>query len=89
MILHLDDGNHLNTIANEICEENFYIQSAELNGLDYNHLRMDHKTIMNGAKMEFKIRAEPNRNRRVNYIFSITNYEVPGDDLAALKTKSV
>ena len=60
MILHLDNGKDFKIIANNVSEDNFYIQSATLNGVEYNNSWLDYKTIMNGGTLKFEMGAEPN-----------------------------
>ena len=60
MILHLDNGKDFKIIANNVSEDNFYIQSAKLNGKEFNQPQIDYDTIVNGGVLEFEMGAEPN-----------------------------
>ncbi len=66
MVLHLDSGNDFKIIANNVSEDNFYIQSATLNGIDFNQAWIDHKTLLNGGALEFEMGSEPNVSWGVN-----------------------
>lgn len=41
---------------------NKYIQSAKLNGKDWNQSWFEHKELMNGGKLEFTMGNTPNKN---------------------------
>lgn len=60
MTLHLDSGNDFKIIANNVSENNFYIQAATLNGEEFNRPWIDYKTIMKGGVLEFEMGSEPN-----------------------------
>ena len=66
MILHLDNGNDFKIIANNVSEDNFYIQSATFNGTEFNKSWLDYKTIMNGGTLEFEMGSEPNKEWGIN-----------------------
>jgi len=61
MTLHLDNGNNFKIIANNVSENHFYIQSAKLNGQEFNQPWIDYQTIMNGGVLEFEMGNEPNK----------------------------
>ncbi len=61
MILHLDNGNDFKIVANNVSEDNYYIQSAIFNGKEFNKSWLDYKTIMNGGKLEFEMGPKPNK----------------------------
>ncbi len=61
MVLHLDNGNDFKIIANNVSEDNFYIQSAKLNGKTFNTPWIDYKTIMAGGVLEFEMGNKPNK----------------------------
>jgi putative alpha-1,2-mannosidase len=61
MKLHLGNGNKFEIIANNVSEENFYIQSAKLNGLDFNKCWLDYETIMKGGTLAFEMGSQPNK----------------------------
>ncbi|MEZ5103515.1 MAG: GH92 family glycosyl hydrolase [Draconibacterium sp.] len=62
MTLHLDNGNNFKIIARNVSEDNYYIQSAELNGEKFNQPWIDYKTIQNGGVLKFEMGAKPNVN---------------------------
>ena len=64
--LHLDNGKDFKIIANNVSENHFYIQSAQLNGKKFNQPWIDYKTIMNGGTLEFEMSAKPNKKWGVN-----------------------
>ena len=66
MTLHLDNGKDFKIIANNVSENHFYIQSAQLNGKEFNQSWIDYKTIMNGGTLEFEMGGEPNKEWGVN-----------------------
>jgi putative alpha-1,2-mannosidase len=61
MTLHLDNGNNFKIVANNVSENHFYIQSAKLNGQEFNQPWIDYKTIMNGGVLEFEMGNKPNK----------------------------
>ncbi|MCY1719653.1 GH92 family glycosyl hydrolase [Prolixibacteraceae bacterium Z1-6] len=61
MILHLNNGNQFKITANNVSEDNFYIQSAKLNGNELNKSWIDYSTIMAGGSLEFEMGTEPNK----------------------------
>ena len=62
MVLHLDNGNDFKIVANNVSEDNFYIQSATLNGRDFNQSWIGYKTILDGGVLEFEMGSEPNKS---------------------------
>lgn len=60
-ILHLDNGKDFKIVARNVSEDNFYIQSAKLNGEKYEGPWIEYKTIMNGGTLEFEMGPEPNK----------------------------
>jgi len=61
LILHLDNGNDFTIKANNVSEDNFYIQSAKLNRKKFNQAWIDYKTLMKGGILEFEMGPEPNK----------------------------
>ena len=61
LTLHLDSGKDFTIKANNVSEDNFYIQSAKLNGQEFNQPWIIYKTIMEGGTLEFEMGAEPNK----------------------------
>ncbi len=66
MVLHLDNGSDFKIIVNKVSEDNFYIQSAKLNGIDFNQAWISHKTLLDGGVLEFEMGPEPNITWGVN-----------------------
>ncbi len=60
LTLHLDNGKDFSIIAKNVSEDNYYIQSAKLNGNDFNTPWISYQTIMNGGILEFEMGSEPN-----------------------------
>ncbi|SFS62953.1 GH92 family glycosyl hydrolase [Lutibacter maritimus] len=48
--------------ADNVSDENIYIQSATLNGKDFNRTTISHKEIMQGGVLQFKMGKSPNKN---------------------------
>ncbi|MBB3699896.1 GH92 family glycosyl hydrolase [Flammeovirga yaeyamensis] len=59
--MKLENGNTFTVIANNNSEENVYIQSAKLNGKDFNLTYLTHDQIMAGGKIEFEMGPQPNK----------------------------
>ncbi|MCK4287807.1 MAG: chitobiase/beta-hexosaminidase C-terminal domain-containing protein, partial [Bacteroidales bacterium] len=48
--------------ANNVSDDNFYIQSANFNGKPYNKSYLKHSDIIKGGELVFKMGHEPNKN---------------------------
>jgi putative alpha-1,2-mannosidase len=59
--LHLENGNTFVIQATNNSEENFYIQSAELNGENYTHNYLKYESIQNGGTLTFDMSDKPNK----------------------------
>lgn len=59
LILHLDNGKDFKIIARNVSEDNFYIQSAKLNGKEFNQPWIYYKTLQEGGILEFEMGPEP------------------------------
>ncbi|MDL2257355.1 GH92 family glycosyl hydrolase [Bacteroidales bacterium OttesenSCG-928-I14] len=55
-------GKDFTIIAHNNSGENMYIQSAKLNGEDYNKCFLDHSDIIKGSTLELFMGSEPNKN---------------------------
>ena len=55
-------GKSFEVIAHNYSPTNKYIQSAKLNGKDWNQSWFEHKELMNGGKLEFTMGNTPNKN---------------------------
>lgn len=62
LILHLNNEKKFRIKAANVSEDNFYIQSAKLNGKEYNQSWIDYKTLMEGGTLEFEMGNKPNLN---------------------------
>ncbi len=60
--LNLENGNQFSIKAQNISDQNIYIQSAELNGKPYPYSYIQHEDIMKGGEMIFVMGATPNKN---------------------------
>ncbi|MBL4879820.1 MAG: glycoside hydrolase family 92 protein [Oleispira sp.] len=61
LTIHHDSGTKFKIIANNVSEDNFYIQSAKLNGQSYNKPWIEYSTVINGGTLEFEMGSEPNK----------------------------
>jgi predicted alpha-1,2-mannosidase len=59
--INLESGNKFVIKAKGISTQNFYIQSATLNGKSYNASFLKHPDIMNGGELTFTMGAMPNK----------------------------
>ncbi len=55
-------GKSFTIKANKLSKENFYIQSATLNGKPYNSSSLSHQVIVKGGELVFEMGPEPNKN---------------------------
>ena len=60
-IINLENGKKFKIIANNLNAENIYIQSAILNGKNYERSYLFHQDIMNGGKLVFEMGDQPNK----------------------------
>ncbi len=60
--IHLENGKKFVIKANNRTKDNFYIQSAKLNGKAYKKSFLRHEDIMNGGELVFEMGAKPNKN---------------------------
>ncbi len=60
--IHQENGKDFTIIANNNSAKNKFIQSAKLNGNDYNKLFFTHNDLRNGAALEFQMNSQPNKN---------------------------
>ena len=58
--IHLEDGNVFIIKAENLSDENFYVQSVELNGEQYSKTYLPHNTMAKGGTLVFKMGPEPN-----------------------------
>ncbi len=60
--IHLENGKDFVIEARNLSDESFYIQSATLNGEDFNQSYIDHADLMNGGKLIYELSDQPNKN---------------------------
>ena len=60
--IHLDNGKVFEIVANDCSAENKYIQSATLNGKDWNQTWIFHDDIKEGGKLVLNMANKPNYN---------------------------
>ncbi len=60
--INLENGNKFSIKAKNVSEKNFYIQSATLNGEDYNKCYLSHWDIMKGGELIFVMGNKPNKS---------------------------
>ncbi|WP_299092493.1 GH92 family glycosyl hydrolase [uncultured Metabacillus sp.] len=59
MTIHLENGNTIIIKAPNVSHKNKYVQSLKVNGKLHDQLTIDHKTLINGATLEFEMGSEP------------------------------
>jgi predicted alpha-1,2-mannosidase len=60
--INLENDKKFKVIANNISNENMYIQSASINGGDLNKAVLYHNQIMEGGELIFEMGSKPNEN---------------------------
>jgi len=60
--IHLENGKQFKVIANNVSDENFYIQSATINGEKLNKGVLYHQQIMDGGEIVFEMGSTPNES---------------------------
>ncbi|MGY5849857.1 GH92 family glycosyl hydrolase [Salegentibacter sp. F14] len=60
--INLGKGKQFRIVANNVSEENIYIQSATLNGEKLNRTTISHKELLAGGELIFEMDSEPNKN---------------------------
>ncbi|PIP54737.1 MAG: hypothetical protein COX07_03680, partial [Bacteroidetes bacterium CG23_combo_of_CG06-09_8_20_14_all_32_9] len=58
-VINVGRGKIFTVIAKNISENNFYIQSAKLNGKIYNKSFIEHKDLLKGGELVFEMGAKP------------------------------
>lgn len=59
--LHLPNGNTFTITAENNPQKNIYIQSATLNGENFNRTAITHETILKGGQLKLVMGSEPNK----------------------------
>ena len=61
--MHLENGNSIVIDAPENSAENIYIGAMRLNGKSYGHNYLKHDVLTGGARIKYKMVAQPVKNR--------------------------
>jgi predicted alpha-1,2-mannosidase len=80
--LNLENGKTFRVIAENVSEQNIYIQSVTLNGQPYSKTYIQHTDITNGGQLVFKMGAEP--NKRWGSEKADRPYSIPGKALTLM-----
>ena len=64
--IQISENKSFSIIAENVSDKNIYIQSATLNGEEYNQTSISHKTILNGGTLHFTMGDIPNKNWGIN-----------------------
>jgi predicted alpha-1,2-mannosidase len=59
VVINTGSKNKFTVVANNLSDKNYYIQSASLNGKEYNYSYIDYKDIVNGGKLVFEMGPTP------------------------------
>ena len=54
-VMHLSNGKKISMTANNISDENIYVQSVKLNGKDWNSPFLPCRELKNGGTIEFSM----------------------------------
>jgi predicted alpha-1,2-mannosidase len=60
--LHLENGKTFVITSTDNTDKNVYIQSASLNGTDYQHSFLNFQDLQNGGELNFNMSENPNKN---------------------------
>ncbi len=60
--MNLPNGNTFSIVANGVSDTNFYIQSATLNGKEFNQTSISHKDLLAGGELVLEMGATPNKS---------------------------
>ena len=76
--VYLENGEHIVIDARDNNAENVYISSMKLNGRQYSRNYINHKTLMQGARIKLQMGNTPNHSRGITaedapYSFSKSN----------------
>jgi putative alpha-1,2-mannosidase len=58
-VLHLSNGKSLTMTAENISDQNIYVQSVQLNGRNWDSPFLPYKEIKNGGTIAFKMGSQP------------------------------
>ena len=60
--INLEGGKTFVIEAENVSDKNYYIQSATLNGVEFNQTAITHQQILQGGKLHFVMGPQPNKN---------------------------
>jgi len=60
--INISEGKTFTIVAENTSDNNIYIQSATLNGIEFNRTNISHKELLQGGALKFVMGSEPNRN---------------------------
>ena len=60
--INISEGKTFSIIAENVSDKNIYIQSATLNGKEFNRTNISHKELLQGGTLKFKMGSDPNKN---------------------------
>jgi predicted alpha-1,2-mannosidase len=60
--IKVSDNKNFTIISNNVSDKNIYIQSATLNGKEFNKTSISHKQILQGGTLQFVMGNTPNKN---------------------------
>lgn len=69
--INQENGKQFTIEAKNLSYNNYYIQSAKLNGMPYNRSFISHQTIRQGGKLELEMGPAPNKH------WGATDYDIP------------
>ena len=64
--MHLENGNTVVIEAPDNSDNNRYIGAMKLNGKNYKYNFLKHETLMNGARIKYRMVAQPAKNRGID-----------------------
>lgn len=60
--IKVSESENFEIIAHQVSDKNIYIQSATLNGKEFNQTSISHSELIKGGKLEFLMGSEPNKS---------------------------
>lgn len=61
-VIKVSENKSFTIKANNVSDKNIYIQSAKLNGKEFNRTYITHEEITTGGELQFEMGPEPNKN---------------------------
>jgi predicted alpha-1,2-mannosidase len=65
-VMHLSNGSSFTMTAQNISDENIYVQAVRVNGKNWNSPFLPYNELKNGGKIEFVMGAQPNKDWGTN-----------------------